>query len=149
MQQQVVFIILSLANKNRIVCDLTEKFYNQGKRILIFAEPEQVASDLDKMLWTWKQSSFIPHEYRSELNTSTDEPVVITQSLAENNRYDVLIQVTPAPDTIRKQFTLVVDFAEKYDINALERSRERYRRLQQENVSLKSMQAGEFMHAPV
>jgi DNA polymerase-3 subunit chi len=149
MAQEVIFIILSLTNKNRIVCDLTEKFYNQGKRILIIAEPEKAAVELDNMLWTWKQSSFIPHEYLSELKTSMDEPVMITQSIAENKSYDVLIQVTPAPDDIRRQFALVVDFAEKYDINALERSRERYRKLQQENIELKSMQAGELMHAPV
>jgi DNA polymerase-3 subunit chi len=149
MEQEVIFIVLTIAKKNHIVCDLTEKFYNQGKRVLIFAATEKIAVELDKMLWTWKQSSFIPHEYFNELKAVTDEPVAITQSAAENKTFDVLIQVTPAPDALRKQFPFVVDFAEKYDINALERSRERYRKLQQENINLKSMQAGEFMHAPV
>ena len=149
MDHEVVFIVLTLANKQRILCDLTEKLYTSGKRVVLFSDSEQLAVELDRMLWVWKQSSFIPHIIINELATSLEEQVVIAQSVAANADYDVLIQATPAPDDIRKQFSLAIDFAEKYDTNALMRSRERYRKLQQENVSLKSMQAGEFMHAPV
>jgi DNA polymerase-3 subunit chi len=149
MDQEVIFIVLSQANIKRIVCDLTEKFYNLGKRVVLYLDSEPMANELDKMLWTWKQSSFIPHIYQNEFEVPIEEPIVITQSVIDDNGYEVLIQVTPAPDKIRKQFPIVIDFAEKYDVNALERSRERYRKLQQENSKLKSMQAGEFMHAPL
>jgi DNA polymerase IIIc chi subunit len=149
MDREVIFIILTLANKQRTLCDLTEKLYTSGKRIILFCDSEQLAVELDRMLWVWKQSSFIPHILLDELNASLEEPVVITKSVVTNEDYDVLIQAAPASDDIRNQFTLAIDFAEKYDTNALARSRERYRKLQQENIKLKSMQAGEFMHAPV
>lgn len=149
MEQEVVFIVLSLDNKSRVICDLTEKYYNSGKHVILYVENERQADDLDKMLWTWKQSSFIPHINLPNLTAPTEEPVVITQSFHENMGYDILIQVTPVQDEIRKQFPLVIDFAEKYDVNALQRSRDRYRKLQQEHVKLKSMQAGEFMHASI
>ena len=149
MECEVIFIILSHANKQHIICDLTEKLYTQGKRVILYSDSERITGELDRLLWVWKQSSFIPHICLGELSTSLEEPVVITNGVVNNMDYDVLIQVTPAADHIRNQFALAIDFAEKYDTNALESSRERYRRLQREKVKLKSMQAGEFMHAPV
>jgi DNA polymerase-3 subunit chi len=149
MDSEVIFIILTHANKARIICDLTEKLYTQGKRVVLYSDSERTAAELDRLLWVWKQSSFIPHTYLGELSISLEEPVVITNAIVNNKDYDVLIQVTPVADDIRNQFAQAIDFAEKYDTNALQRSRDRYRRLQSGKVKLKSMQAGEFMHAPV
>lgn len=44
-----------------LICELVEKYYTEGKRVLIFLEDKNKSSALDEYLWTFKQASFIPH----------------------------------------------------------------------------------------
>ena len=60
---EVIFIILSIANKNLVVCDIVEKCIHQNMNVLILVEDVQEAKKYDQLLWTWKQASFIPHIY--------------------------------------------------------------------------------------
>ena len=51
----VVFIELKIASKDRYVCDLAEKLYDNSIPVCIFVKDEKSAKNLDDMLWTWKQ----------------------------------------------------------------------------------------------
>ena len=142
-------MVINISNKQRIICDLTEKCYNSGKYIVLHTDNEDEGKRYDNLLWTWKQSSFIPHVYTKTLSDPFDESVVISNQIKKNPKYDILLMDYPASLDVIKQFNLVIDFAEKYDLARLKKSRERYKLYQQEKMKVTTMQPGEFFHADI
>jgi DNA polymerase-3 subunit chi len=45
----------------QVACRLAGKAFAQKKRMLIYAPEPEVASRIDKMLWTWPAIGFVPH----------------------------------------------------------------------------------------
>jgi len=45
----------------QIACRLAGKAVAQKKRLLIYAPQPEMASRIDKMLWTWPATGFVPH----------------------------------------------------------------------------------------
>lgn len=45
----------------QVACRLAGKAVSQKKRMLIYAPEPEVASRIDKMLWTWPAIGFVPH----------------------------------------------------------------------------------------
>lgn len=58
---RVDFYILSEPDKLGFVCRLVEKTFHLGHRIYVHAESEEQAVQLDDLMWTFKQGSFVPH----------------------------------------------------------------------------------------
>lgn len=143
----VVFIILNSAIKSRIVCDLAEKCYLTDKRTVIFAQKEEDCKKIDALLWTWKQQSFVPHVIVPTLSEPQFEPVVLTSQIESVLGYDTLLMLDPLPVEKLDHYQLVIDFAEKYDSQAIEQSRNRYKLYRDQQYSIDTMQPGEFLHS--
>ena len=50
MPEKVVFIVLNSAIKSRIVCDLAEKCYLDGKSLVIYSDKNETCASLDALL---------------------------------------------------------------------------------------------------
>jgi len=147
MPDKVVFIVLNSAIKSRIVCDLAEKCYLDGKRLVIYTEKNESCTALDAMLWTWKQQSFIPHKCIDSLMETHPEPVILTNNIETVADYDTLLLHDPLPVDILEKFSVVIDFAEKYDSTAIEASRLRFKIYRDKKYSIDTLQPGEFLHS--
>jgi DNA polymerase-3 subunit chi len=108
---------------------------------------KQEGEMFDKLLWTWKQASFIPHKYIDQLSTPLEEPVVITPQIAATADYDALVLAAPADKEVTDRFPVILDFADKFDQARLLESRERYRLYRSYQYQLVDMQPGEFFAA--
>ncbi len=129
MNTQVIFIELSVPRKNRYICDITEKLYEEGKTVHIFTAQKETALQLSRDLWVWKPDSFVPHAVyfgREEEKTVFEEPVVVLNKLL-STRADVLILHDPLPPEQVKSFELVIDFAEIYEKQKHIESRQRFK----------------------
>ena len=146
MSAEIIFIVLNSAVKARIVCDLAEKCYLNNRRIVIYASSEEECKKFDSLLWTWKQQSFVPHKNIDSLSKSQKEPIILTTNIDSAADYDTLLLVDPLPLEKINQFTTVIDFAEKYDSNGLELSRERFKLYKEQNLKINTLQPGEFLH---
>ena len=49
-------------NRRVLACKLTEKAWRQGMKVHIHTGSEAETEIMDKLLWTFRQGSFIPHE---------------------------------------------------------------------------------------
>jgi DNA polymerase-3 subunit chi len=61
---RIDFYILPAPNKEdryAFACKLIEKAYHLGHRILIHADSEAEAKALDELLWSYRESAFLPH----------------------------------------------------------------------------------------
>jgi DNA polymerase-3 subunit chi len=45
----------------QVACRLAGKALKQGQRMLIYAPDAEIASRIDRMLWTWPAIGFVPH----------------------------------------------------------------------------------------
>jgi DNA polymerase-3 subunit chi len=147
MSARVVFIILTSAVKSRIVCDLAEKCYEDGKKLVIYSAKKETGKNLDQLLWIWKQQSFIPHCFLDNLSENQPEPVVLTNKIEKPGSYDCIILYDPLPVEQLRSFDLVIDFAEKYDATALSESRTRYKIYRGQDYQIDSLPPGEFLHS--
>ncbi len=82
----------------RLACRLTEKAFSQSHQVCIAVESNEQAATLDKLLWTFRDRSFIPHAIADNA-TTPDEPVLITTGRPPAAARDVLINLcTQVPE---------------------------------------------------
>lgn len=58
-------------------CRLSEKAYRQGLRIYLRTGDEATAHQLDQLLWTFRQGSFVPHALLEGSEAAECPPVLI------------------------------------------------------------------------
>ncbi|MBN2424864.1 MAG: DNA polymerase III subunit chi [Calditrichaceae bacterium] len=146
----IIFIELPIKNKNNYVCQVAEKIFQEGKRVLIFCDTETEAKNIDNYLWSWKEESFIPHVFSNDVDSFPDDPVIITNAMPEMKSFHTLIQYNPVSPEYYKDYNLVVDFAELYDTIKLQQSRERYKNLREtKSFKLEFLKLGTFLHQKI
>jgi DNA polymerase-3 subunit chi len=79
-------------DKLQIACRLSAKAAQQKLRVLIYAPDEAQAQRIDKLLWTWQATGFLPHcMTRSPLAAQT--PVLITHDPDDAPHDEVLLNL--------------------------------------------------------
>jgi DNA polymerase-3 subunit chi len=79
-------------DKLQVACRLSAKAAQQMLRVLIYAADEVQAQRIDKMLWTWQATGFLPHcMTRSPLAAQT--PVLITHDPEDTPHDEVLLNL--------------------------------------------------------
>jgi len=125
----VLFVELKIASKNRYVCDITEKLFDNNISVSIFANDPKSIAQLNDLLWTWKQDSFIPHSVASADNPNSD-PVMLTSSTEMLSQSQAaLILYDPLPLMELEKFKLIFDFAEIYHSDKKLESRKRFKEM--------------------
>jgi DNA polymerase-3 subunit chi len=123
----VEFIKLDRPERAGILCDLAEKFYLAGQRVVVAVQDDNQGVTLDQFMWTWKKAAFVPHVYDNGSVECHDEPVVIVAAEENPNGAEVLLMGSPCSHEFIRHFRHVIDFAESFDEARLEESRERFR----------------------
>jgi DNA polymerase-3 subunit chi len=79
-------------DKLQVACRLSAKAAQQKLRVLIYAPDEAEARRIDKLLWTWQATGFLPHcMTRSPLAAQT--PVLITHDPEDTPHDEVLLNL--------------------------------------------------------
>jgi DNA polymerase III subunit chi len=79
-------------DKLQVACRLSAKAAQQKLRVLIYVPDEAQAHRIDKMLWTWQATGFLPHcMTRSPLAAQT--PVLITHDPEDTPHDEVLLNL--------------------------------------------------------
>lgn len=145
MPAKITFIKLPSGNKLKTTCDLVERFFNNGEKVLIHVNDAQQKTDLDKLLWTWKQNSFIPHKVVSDLEEELIEPVGIVSDIPAKHDFDKLILISPVEISKLEKFKEVIDFAEQNNASAIIEDRNRYKRYKEAQLELDAKNPGEYL----
>ena len=135
-----------MANKLRVVCDVVENEFTNGNKVVVNVSDEEEGKVLDNMLWSWKQSSFIPHSLVTSLSESANDPVLITTDISENVSYETMILVNPTNIEKFDNYNTVIDFAEKYNPTKIETDRKRYKLYRDQKFTIETMNPGEYLH---
>lgn len=127
------FYILENSKPNArqlLACKIAEKAYKQGRKIYIHTESEQQTSAMDKLLWTFRGGSFIPHFAisQSELTEKNDKetPVLIGHEAEPKCIPDVLINLSHDVPGFFSRFERVAELVTE-DATQKQKGRERYK----------------------
>ncbi len=136
---KVDFYILSGGGASahaRYTCRLAEKAYKLKHRIYIHVDNDVEAQRLDELLWTFSQSSFVPHEcINSDASQSVPQsPVVIGYHNHAPNSYDLLINLGQKIPQFCQQFERIAEVVA--DTDALRQiSREHFRFYRKQGIT--------------
>ncbi len=112
MRDTIIYFVETKTEEQAVaVCHWVEHFYDQGRRVQVLAGSAPAAHNLDQLLWTFAQGSFIPHRIVSSIPLgATVEPVVITPGEIPLDGFAVLICDGAASFDFLLRYQMVVHF---------------------------------------
>jgi DNA polymerase-3 subunit chi len=79
-------------------CRLAEKACGQGLRVAVRTSGPAETAELDELMWTFSDRSFVPHSVWPTGHEVADEtPVLIANGAFPDSHRDVLINLAPEP----------------------------------------------------
>jgi DNA polymerase-3 subunit chi len=78
----------------QVACRIAAKALAQGSRLLIYAPEPETASRLDKLLWTWPATGFVPHCAPHDA-LAGETPVLIAGDADTPAGFGVLLNLSP------------------------------------------------------
>jgi DNA polymerase-3 subunit chi len=124
---RVDFYILQhgYADAGRFVCKLTEKAYKQGHQVYINTASDQQLRQLDDLLWTFRDGSFLPHgRYCAE--EQGKQPILLGHAVEPDGPGDVLVNLANDIPAFFSRFNRVAELVSDDD-TVREAARARYR----------------------
>jgi DNA polymerase-3 subunit chi len=94
---KVDFYLLSAEgpeSRERTACRLAEKAYRLGHRVYLLVPDQAAAIELDELLWTFSQGSFVPHAVCTDKADSDVPPVLIGYAEPPAALNDVLVSLS-------------------------------------------------------
>jgi len=117
----------------RFSCRLAEKAWKTGHRVFLCTRDENTAQRLDELMWSYSDSSFLPHCRQGDADAA-DSAVLVGHRLAGEN-YDMLInlsgQMPPQPGAFRRIAEIIDETPA-----VLESGRQRYAEYRQHELPL-------------
>ena len=100
MATRVDFYVLASGGERdrlRAACRIVEKAWQQGHTVWLTAESERQAEQMDQLLWTFKQDSFVPDERGTEGSLEDCAVRIVAQAQAPDGGVHVNVATAPLP----------------------------------------------------
>ncbi len=137
MPAQVDFYILENPNireKHKYACRIVQKAVSRGLRVYIQMDDPAQCEQLDKLLWTFSQGSFIPHGICTGQALDWDDyPVQIGDSPGAESGASILVNLCSEAPQVHNQFERVVELVSGDPADKAS-ARERFRRYRETGV---------------
>ena len=94
------------------VCKIVKKYYEVGNRILISSQNSVIIKNINKLLWTFEQLSFIPHSTNDEYDPLTSVLLFDTNYINDSilkNDYNVFINLDDKVKTDYHNHEVIVE----------------------------------------
>lgn len=112
-------------DKLRTACQLSHKAMLNGVRTVISTHDAALAEALDRLLWHYPATAFIPH-CRSDFEEAAQWPVVLNCGSDRFPHHDLLINLHDECVSFFSRFERVIEIV-GLDVEDSERGRERFR----------------------
>jgi len=125
---QVDFYVLdeqATGNRFTLACRLSEKIYHQGRRIYIHTGSEEETRHMDRLLWTFRDGSFVPHGTEDGCDPGVT-PIIIGHRGSNETEHDVLINLASEVPVFFSRFERVAEVIDK-EPPVVAAGRERFR----------------------
>ncbi|MCK5918321.1 MAG: DNA polymerase III subunit chi [Cocleimonas sp.] len=117
----------TLRGRLLLACHLVDKARQRDMQIHIHTDGYNTTKQMDEMLWTWNETSFIPHisDISTELNEALQEPVTIGSSYQPTNNCDYLVNLSNQRPEFFSRYLKMAEIIDQTEA-VLTAGRERY-----------------------
>lgn len=133
---QVDFHILDSADEQTrrvYACRVVEKARERGHRVYLRVADDTAARELDNLLWTFRDRSFLPHAV--DAPGQADEPVLIgIGDIPSRGTPDVLVNLADAAPAEPGQYRRIVEIGDNQD-QVLRAARQRFRAYREQGIT--------------
>lgn len=128
---QVDFYVLAekaTGDRFTLACRLAEKAWQQGRRVYLHTGSEAESLQMDKLLWTYRVGSFLPHGLAIDADPALN-PVLIGNGDNAGEEHDVLVNLASEVPGFFSRFERVVEPLDRNtEVRTAGRSRFRFYR---------------------
>jgi DNA polymerase-3 subunit chi len=117
-----------------LACKLTEKAYKQGHKVYINTASELQLKQMDDLLWTFRDGSFLPHG-RYGTDDTVEHPVLVGHDIEPEGTSDVLVNLANDIPAFFSRFNRVAELVGGEESQRAA-ARERYRFYQDRGYTL-------------
>ena len=92
------YVMAASDQRSRLItaCRLVEKAYEQGLRVAVRTCATAETVEVDELMWTFSDRSFVPHGvWPAEPDFAAATPVLITSGALPDSHRDVLVNLGP------------------------------------------------------
>lgn len=122
--------------RERMACRLAEKVFKLKRRVHIHTESAAQTAQLDELLWTFRDSSFLPHAIYDAQQENT-APVLVSHQVEPRLHSDVLINLATDVPLFFSRFDRVAEVIGTDEQHKLD-GRQRFRFYRDRGYNLKS-----------
>lgn len=117
----------TLRGRLLLACRLANKAYQRNMHIHIHTDGYNTTKQMDEMLWTWSETSFIPHisDIAIDLNDECQESVTIGSYYQPVDHCDYLINISNQPLGFFSRYLKMAEIIDQTE-TVLAAGRERY-----------------------
>ena len=113
MDKVAIFYILNAKDDiNYAICKIIKKYFEQEKRVIVSSKDQNVINNINNLLWTFEQLSFIPHCIEKDYDSLT--PVLLMDANFKNDSiskkdYNVFINLDDQVKTDYHDHEIIVE----------------------------------------
>lgn len=125
----VTFYDVPPGGRSARIVRLVGAAWERGKRLVITCGSAAEANELDDLLWTFDQGSFVPHEVVApgKAPEDADARVILVTDESDPIGADVLLQASPVSPDFARGYPVVIDLVDHRTEELLAASRARYK----------------------
>ena len=132
---EIRFYHLEQRRVDQALPPLLERALEESRRVLVRASSEEMVAALNERLWTYDESSFLPHGAAGDGDPTT-QPIFLTSELENPNSATMLVKLSGAEGEAEDAFDLVVLLFDGRDDAALAHARGEWRRLKDQGRTI-------------
>ncbi len=136
MPQVDFYILQNDRHPEHLVCQLTLKALQQGLKVQIRTADEAMAQAIDHRLWTFSDTSFVPHALYRDAEPP-DAPVLITWQEATAAHSDVLMNLGREIPEHSERFARIIEIVASAE-DTRQAARGRYREYRDRGYTLET-----------
>ena len=109
----------------QLTCDIAAHYFRQKQRVLIYCQSQQLAEQIDELLWQRPVDGFVPHNLTGE-GPEAGAPVEVTWQAPKSRNRQICINLHSQCPQFAGQFRTLIDFVPA-DETLKQQARERYK----------------------
>ena len=102
------YILPENSNRDRFACSVANKAWQSGHNVYIHTSSRETAINLDDLLWTYHDISFVPHSLTGQ-SGPIDAPVLIGWQATRHDDCTVMINLSVDIPTFAERFARIVE----------------------------------------
>lgn len=107
-----IYFYSGAADKLQVACRLCAKALSQGAKVFVYSPDSAVLEKLDKLLWSFQPTSFLPHcFFNDDVKLVNSTPIILGNHIPPEQGYEMLVNLHEQCPTTIDRFRRVIEIA--------------------------------------